>query len=128
MSQHNKSTLTVTEAASHLQRTPRTLYRWMASGKLPYVVRDDGRRVIPIDNVVNLSQTCRKTLSSSQVDGHGLCLRLQALERNHRRVVALLHDMLSLIPAESMDALQRKQLMRDSLADIIQGQRDYPHG
>lgn len=120
MSQHD-NTLTVSEAASHLQRTPRTLYRWMASGQLPYVVRDDGCRVIPTDSVITMSQTCRKTLSSSQVDGHALCLRLQVLERNHRRVVALLHDMLSLIPADSMDALQRKQQLRDRLADVLQG-------
>lgn len=124
MSQHD-NTLTVSEAASYLQRTSRTLYRWMAAGQLPYMVRNDGRRVIPADSVLAMSQTCRRTLSPSTVDGDGLCQRLEVLERVQERMLVLLHDVLRLIPAESMDALQRKQQLRDRLDDVIQGQRDH---
>ncbi len=108
-------TMTVTEAAAYLQRSPRSLYRWMGVGRLTYCQDGSGRRAIDRDSVIALSQSLPRQPAHHDRELAVIQASLERLEQRLDKQLVLMEALISLIPVASLEALQRKQDIRDRL-------------
>lgn len=107
--------MTVSEAAAYLQRSPRTLYRWMAMGRLPFHQDDSGRRAIDRDSVIAMAPTLSRQQPRHDSDMAAIQASLLRIEQRLDQQRSLLETLIAIGPVNSLDQLHRKQAARETL-------------
>lgn len=108
-------TMTVGEASAYLQRSPRTLYRWMKAGRLTFQEDNRGRRAIDRDSVTVMARTLSRQTPRHDHDLAAVQATLIRLEQRLDQQLALLEALIGATPVESLADLQRKQAARELL-------------
>ena len=106
-----ESQLTVQAAAKRVGCTPRTLYRWMARGELTFIQQTNGRRLINVKDLFEVTKRFQKR-HSVKPDGAEWSIIIGTLHDMQRLLqdqTRLLHGLIELYRPETLEALNRKR-------------------